>query len=78
MEALIDGMSAVTALWNKQAAVSGGNMKRVIVNRIEGAYAVCETVTTWMVEIRLADLPKGIKVGDVLLLIEGEYFLYSE
>ncbi len=45
----------------------------IIVDRFEGAYAVCEMDDQSMQTIPLAELPSGIKEGDVLTVVDGEY-----
>lgn len=37
-----------------------------IVDRIEGAFAVCETPERKMIDIALSALPENIKVGDFI------------
>jgi hypothetical protein len=44
---------------------------RVVVDRIEGKYAVCEKEDRTMINIEKERLPRGVKDGDVLL-IEGD------
>jgi hypothetical protein len=44
---------------------------RVVLDRIEGKYAVCEKEDRTTINIEKERLPKGAKDGDVLL-IEGE------
>ncbi len=44
---------------------------KVIIDRIEGKYAVCEKEDLEMIDIEIEKLPKGVKEGDVLI-IEGE------
>ena len=44
---------------------------KVIVDRFEGSYAVCEDEEQKMINIEIDKLPQGIKEGDVLI-IEGD------
>lgn len=39
---------------------------KVIIDRFEGKYAVCEKENRTMVNIEASSLPKGVKEGDVL------------
>lgn len=49
------------------------------VDRIENEFAVCENRNTKeMIEVLRKDLPEGIKEGDVLVKIEGKYYLCEE
>lgn len=41
-------------------------MKNLIVDRFEGAYAICEDEEKKLFAIELAELPKGVREGDVL------------
>lgn len=43
----------------------------VIVDRLEGEFAVCEQANREMIDIRREKLPAGVKEGDVLT-IEGD------
>ena len=47
----------------------------LIVDRIEGEYAVCESDDGKMQNILLEDLPNGVKEGSVLNLHDGSYYL---
>jgi hypothetical protein len=44
---------------------------RVVVDRFEGKYAVCEKEDRIMINVEKERLPHGVKEGDVLL-IEGD------
>lgn len=44
---------------------------RVIVDRFEGRYAVCEKENLEMINIEIDKLPLGVKEGDVLVLDGG-------
>ena len=46
---------------------------RYIIDRIEGGIAVCEDEKRNMSEIKLSDLPKGVKEGSVINYENGEY-----
>jgi len=39
---------------------------KVIVDRFEGKYAVCEKEGNVMINIEKSQLPKGVKEGDVI------------
>ena len=41
---------------------------RLIIDRFEGRYAVCEQEDRTMVNIEKSKLPKGTKEGDVLIM----------
>lgn len=41
-------------------------MKNLIVDRFEGVYAICEDEEKKFFAIELAELPKGVREGDVL------------
>ncbi len=43
---------------------------KVIVDRFEGEYAVCEKENLDMINIEIKKLPKGVKEGDVLIIEE--------
>lgn len=47
----------------------------IIVDRIEGAFAVCEMDDKSMQNIALAELPVGVKEGDVLAVENGAYVI---
>lgn len=47
----------------------------IIVDRIEGALAVCEMDDKSMQNIALSELPAGIKEGDVLAVDNGTYVI---
>jgi len=44
---------------------------RVIIDRFEGEYAVCETESRQVINIERSKLPERVQEGDVLI-IEGE------
>jgi hypothetical protein len=41
---------------------------KVIVDRFEGEYAVCEKEDKTMMDISINDFPTGVKEGDVLII----------
>lgn len=43
-------------------------MKKMIVDRFEGIYAVCEDKDKAFFAIEIAELPKGVQAGDVLVI----------
>ena len=47
----------------------------IIVDRIEGAFAVCEMDDKSMQNIALLELPAGIKEGDALAVDNGTYVI---
>ena len=47
----------------------------IIVDRIEGAFAVCEMDDKSMQNIALSELPAGIKEGDMLAVDNGTYVI---
>jgi hypothetical protein len=51
--------------------VSGGYFMKVIIDRFEGSYAVCEKEDRQMIDIERGALPPEAKEGDVLD-IEGD------
>ncbi|MBO5360159.1 MAG: DUF3006 domain-containing protein [Clostridia bacterium] len=46
---------------------------RIIVDRIEGEYAVCELEDGSMKDIALSELPSETEEGSVLIFTDGEY-----
>ena len=48
---------------------------KLIVDRIEGNFAVCEQEDKTTVNISLGDLPKEIREGSVLIFENGIYFV---
>ncbi len=47
----------------------------IIVDRIEGAFAVCEMDDKSMQNIALSELPAGVKEGDVIAMDNGTYVI---
>ncbi len=43
---------------------------KVIVDRFEGEYAVCEKENLDMINIEIKKIPKGVEEGDVLIIEE--------
>ncbi|MDF2951383.1 MAG: hypothetical protein K0S18_966 [Anaerocolumna sp.] len=50
-------------------------MKRLIVDRLENNYAVCETKANTVIHIPMTEIPNNTKEGDVLMLMEGKYVI---
>lgn len=50
----------------------------IIVDRLEGAYAVCEMDDNSMQNIALTELPARVKEGDVLAVENGAYVIDGE
>lgn len=48
-------------------------MMKVIIDRFEGDYAVCETENKEYINISKSELPQGIKEGDVLNCINDKW-----
>ena len=48
-------------------------MIKVIIDRFEGIYAVCETENKEYINIPKSELPQGIKEGDVLNCINDKW-----
>jgi hypothetical protein len=48
---------------------------RVIIDRFEGKFAVCETEDKAMINIEISRLPLGCKEGDVLGLENGKIII---
>jgi len=46
-------------------------MTKLIIDRIEGDYAVCENDDKTFIDIPLSDLPDGVKEGDILVIDEN-------
>ena len=47
-------------------------MKKIIIDRFEGDIAVCECEDCSMINIQKSRLPKGVRVGNILLIDENE------
>lgn len=48
---------------------NGGKYKmKVIIDRFEGEYAVCEKENLDMIDIEIERLPEGVKEGDILII----------
>ncbi|MFL0267972.1 DUF3006 domain-containing protein [Candidatus Clostridium radicumherbarum] len=45
---------------------------KVIIDRFEGNYAVCEEEDRTMIDIEKSKLPPGAKEGDVLAILDDE------
>ena len=48
-------------------------MMKVIIDRFEGVYAVCETEDKRYINIFKSELPQGIKEGDVLICVNDKW-----
>lgn len=48
---------------------------KLIIDRFEGKFAVCETENKEMINISKNDLPNGVKEGDVLIETNGRYII---
>ena len=46
-----------------------------VVDRLEGAYAVCEDLKGEIFNFKLASLPKDIKEGNIINKVNGKYFI---
>lgn len=46
---------------------------KLIIDRIEENFAVCEKENREMIHIPISDLPKAAKDGDCLILSDGKY-----
>jgi hypothetical protein len=47
----------------------------VIVDRIENKYLVCEKEDRTMIDINIAEAPKGVKPGDILTVTTDGIFI---
>lgn len=47
---------------------------KIIIDRFEGEYAICETEDGEMINIKIVDLPNEAKEGDVLIF-NGDIFI---
>lgn len=45
----------------------------IIVDRLEGAFAICEMDDQSMQQIARSELPAEVKEGDVLVMVDGAY-----
>lgn len=48
---------------------------KVVIDRIEGPYAVCEREDRSMINIHIEKLPSGAKEGDVLNIEDGRIYI---
>lgn len=46
-------------------------MKKIIIDRFDGVYAICEDKDKAFFAIEINELPAGAKSGDVLLITDG-------
>lgn len=45
-------------------------MKKIIIDRFDGVYAICEDKDKNFFGIEIGELPQGAKAGDVLMITE--------
>ena len=50
----------------------------IIIDRMEGNYAICEKEDRTMVNIKIQELPKEAKEGDCIKRIQGKYVIDEE
>ena len=55
-------------------SIKGGKFM-IIIDRFEEEYAVCENEDMRMVNIPVMYLPKGVKEGDCIYLVNGKYII---
>lgn len=48
--------------------VSLGIMEKLIIDRFEGSYAVCEAENKTMIDIEISRLPRGMKEGNIITI----------
>lgn len=48
---------------------------KLIIDRFEGKFAVCEDENKKLINIKKEDIPKEAKEGDVLVLVEHRYVI---
>ena len=53
-------------------------MEKLIIDRFEGEYAVCERADKTMVDIPRKDLPCNIKEGDCIIINEDQSITVDE
>lgn len=46
---------------------------KIVIDRFEGNYAVCETEEKKFIDIPKADIPEGAKEGDILMKTDKGY-----
>ncbi|SKC86996.1 DUF3006 domain-containing protein [Maledivibacter halophilus] len=51
---------------------------KLVIDRFEGDYAVCEKEDRIMIDIEKSKLPSDAKEGDVIVLIDGKYSIDLE
>lgn len=51
---------------------------KVIIDRFEGKFAVCEKEDRTMIDIEKSKIPQESKEGDVLNIVDGEIFIDFE
>lgn len=48
---------------------------KLIIDRFEGKFAVCEDENKKLINIKKEDIPKEAKEGDILVLVEHRYVI---
>ncbi|MFA6939797.1 MAG: DUF3006 domain-containing protein [Clostridiaceae bacterium] len=51
---------------------------KVIIDRFEGKFAVCQKENMSMINIERSKLPEGVKEGDALLVLKGSISIDKE
>ena len=51
---------------------------RLIIDRVEGDFAVCETEDMSVINIPTAEIPFDVKEGNVLIFQNGKYIIDEE
>lgn len=54
------------------------SLLKLVIDRFEGDYAVCEKEDRIMIDIEKSKLPSYAKEGDVIVLIDGKYSIDLE
>ena len=49
---------------------------RLIIDRVEGDFAVCETEDMSVINIPTAEIPFDVKEGNVLIFQNGKYIVF--
>ncbi|MBQ8028698.1 MAG: DUF3006 domain-containing protein [Clostridia bacterium] len=52
-------------------------MEKLIIDRIEGNFAICENEKCDIINISLDDLPEGAKEGRVLILKSDQTYIFD-
>lgn len=48
---------------------------KLIIDRIEEKYAVCENEEKEFINIDISKLPNDVKIGDIIILNDGEFII---